>query len=79
MNAVGGEHYRVTELINTLGKILRKEPQYEFNNSDSIYPNVNLVLTPGALFTFFDKPFIKRLPEYLDWYNNNAKDKYGHN
>lgn len=79
MNAVGGEHYRVTELINTLGKILRKEPQYEFNNSDSIYPNVNLVLTPGALFTFFDKPFIKRLPEYLDWYNNNAKDKYGYN
>lgn len=79
VNATGGEHYRVTEIIDKLGEILDKKPQYSFNCSDSIYPNVNLALTPGPLFNFFNKPFIERLPEYLNWYTTNAKDKYGYN
>lgn len=79
VNAAGEEYYKITEIIDKLGEILDRKPQYSFNHTSSIYPNVNLALTPSPLFNFFNKPFIERLPEYLDWYNNNAKDKYGYN
>ena len=78
VNAVGYEHYTVIELIEELAKLLGVTATYEYNSNQAIYQNTNLVLTPGSLLEFFKEPFIDRLPEYLEWYNANAKDKYGY-
>jgi len=78
VNAVGYEHYTVLELIEELAKLLGVTAIYEYNSNQVIYQNTDLVLTPGSLLEFFKEPFIDRLPEYLKWYNINAKDKYGY-